>query len=968
MLKRINKSMLENYKIQRIKNSFNYNWSKIFKDILWFILVAFCSAVTYLIFNESFDEYIVENLLFPEGFNLPKNLSILFNIAFFLCLIYCLSLSVKYKYSFKQTSIAFFSLYLIIYHSRNYVLVKDEITGLPYLYYLVFFLIILLLFFFYHKVKQHLYNPIKAKKTEGNLLLDLEVIDPKDDKLKYDLIVDKIYKQVSENDFSSSSFTIGLIGPWGNGKSSLLNLLSKKIKSEKNNSNLIIKYKPSISHSENEIISEFISVLNENLGPLSAKLSPKLLQYAQHLTNAYNSKNILGLINIKQKVNVSKSSSVLFNEINKAIQDIGKKIIIFIDDLDRLDAKEILQIFKIIRNTASFRNTVFIVGLDKAYTIKRLIESAEVHDSSYLDKFFQLEVHLPEIDKDILKKYFVQQLLSLDKNYNEVDFKEFVEKSSFAEFTSNIRGVKRLINQIRFDYNPNTEILFNEWIELSIFKLNFPGGFRWVLKNLKDKRIFEKKNNLYNLKITTEETKFAKKDNDYLSKNFLDLTKKEQKNILEYNIAQLLYNKESMVIAPPSVLNSTDKYKFISLLIGIFANKTIGDENVTCQNELNLIEILELKEYKLKLTNKSFLDFIISTAGKNKLRNKPDFLSDDAKTAQYFEKIIIHANQGDDELKNSVRSLLLISEYTEHLIQDDVLDVLKIKISNLSKENDFSWFPILLDEVDISDFDKLNLIRHLHASEGVDGFKFEYLGEKNTISKLIEKWLNNYHADFFNYKKEEQFVFYVHYFVEKGLVDKSKCIEAYKAMIKSSPIEFANKLVINITSDSNLNTIHKDVIDTVGFEWLKGVYETANATESNDKLEDVINLLKLVTLSDKCGLTDIHYSPKSKELRDLLYDSHKIDANSDKDNIIFSMSEEDYNEAVANPKSILKYNIFMEGKGKFSIGLQGKLNKVGTQFKVNETIFNIKNHFIEIDGKNQLIQYSSKERYINLGK
>jgi len=56
--------MLENYQIQRIKNSFNYKWSKFFKDILWFILVAFCSAVTYLIFNESFDKYIVENLLF----------------------------------------------------------------------------------------------------------------------------------------------------------------------------------------------------------------------------------------------------------------------------------------------------------------------------------------------------------------------------------------------------------------------------------------------------------------------------------------------------------------------------------------------------------------------------------------------------------------------------------------------------------------------------------------------------------------------------------------------------------------------------------------------------------------------------------------------------------------------------------------------------------------------------------------
>ena len=217
--------MLEEYQIQRIKYSFNYKRSKIFNDILWFFVFACCSAVSYFIFSDALDKYIVENLLFPEGFSFFYNLSILINFTFLVCFIYVLLFAVKYKFSFKQTSIAFFSLYLIIDHSRNYVLVKDQITGLPYLYYLISFLIILLIFFFFHKVKQHLYIPIKSKKTEGDLLLDVEVTDPNDDELEYGKIVDKIYKQVSENDFSSSSFTIGLIGPWGNGKSSLLNLL-----------------------------------------------------------------------------------------------------------------------------------------------------------------------------------------------------------------------------------------------------------------------------------------------------------------------------------------------------------------------------------------------------------------------------------------------------------------------------------------------------------------------------------------------------------------------------------------------------------------------------------------------------------------------------------------------------------------------------------------------------------------------
>jgi hypothetical protein len=157
------------------------------------------------------------------------------------------------------------------------------------------------------------------------------------------------------------------------------------------------------------------------------------------------------------------------------------------------------------------------------------------------------------------------------------------------------------------------------------------------------------------------------------------------------------------------------------------------------------------------------------------------------------------------------------------------------------------------------------------------------------------------------------------------------------------------------------------VLETVEFDWLKEVYESANATVSNDKLEDVINLLKLISLSEKCGLTELHYSLKNPGLRDLLHDSNKIDANTDKDNIIFTMSEFDYKEAVDNPTSMLQNNVFRGNKEKFSVWLQGKLNQEGTEFKVYDTIFKIKGNNIDVDGKDQVIQYSSKDRYINLG-
>ena len=67
----------------------------------------------------------------------------------------------------------------------------------------------------------------------------------------------------------------------------------------------------------------------------------------------------------------------------------------FVDDLDRLNKSEIVEVVRILRNVANFQNTVFICGYDKSYVIK-----TGGFDNNFLDKIFNLEINLPKFPQN----------------------------------------------------------------------------------------------------------------------------------------------------------------------------------------------------------------------------------------------------------------------------------------------------------------------------------------------------------------------------------------------------------------------------------------------------------------------------------------------------------------------------------------------------------------------------------------
>ena len=65
-------------------------------------------------------------------------------------------------------------------------------------------------------------------------------------------------------------------------------------------------------------------------------------------------------------------------------------MIIFVDDIDRLDIDSMLSMFRLIRLNADFINTIYILSFDRQVAIELLESEQKKFGRKYLEKIIQV--------------------------------------------------------------------------------------------------------------------------------------------------------------------------------------------------------------------------------------------------------------------------------------------------------------------------------------------------------------------------------------------------------------------------------------------------------------------------------------------------------------------------------------------------------------------------------------------------
>ena len=103
----------------------------------------------------------------------------------------------------------------------------------------------------------------------------------------------------------------------------------------------------------------------------------------------------------------------LREKIDEGLVGCKKKIVILIDDVDRLEYNELFELLRLIRISANFRNVIFVVAYDKTY-IAQLLEDHQIpNGEEYLKKIINLEITLPAYEYNLLIRMLHRHLLEI---------------------------------------------------------------------------------------------------------------------------------------------------------------------------------------------------------------------------------------------------------------------------------------------------------------------------------------------------------------------------------------------------------------------------------------------------------------------------------------------------------------------------------------------------------------------------
>jgi hypothetical protein len=217
-------------------------------------------------------------------------------------------------------------------------------------------------------------------------LLDSPITEDASDSLGRVPFVDDLYRQIKSFP-STEPFVFGLNGPWGSGKTSALNLLRNRLRSD--SSLVVVDFDPWYYSSVESLIRAFYSAISNSVNKLffypelvsatrrySRTLSPVLKRYGIELPD-----HTLDLEEAKARV-------------QRCLLNTGRRLVVIIDDLDRCEPKELLVVFQILRLTATFNNTLFVLAYDEMQLRNHL-----QLDAQYLDKIVQLPIQLPAADR-----------------------------------------------------------------------------------------------------------------------------------------------------------------------------------------------------------------------------------------------------------------------------------------------------------------------------------------------------------------------------------------------------------------------------------------------------------------------------------------------------------------------------------------------------------------------------------------
>lgn len=318
------------------------------------------------------------------------------------------------------------------------------------------------------------------------------------DLLFYSPYADTVVKFAKNSELTP--LTIGLYGSWGAGKSSLLNMISNKLKGTDTKEKIACVSLNAWQFEGYEdakiaLMESLLKALNENK-TFTKKVGEKIKQLIKRIDYIKLGKNAvkkglpyaLGILtgnplpialnlsadlagsdNVVEKISRFKDEYVkppkddseienirkFREEFEEMLEDVSEidNLTVIIDDLDRCTPDRIIDTLEAIKLFLSVKKTTFIIAVDQRiieYAVKTKYKEIDGYEisSDYIEKIIQLPIKIPELSPKDIENYLL--LLVCQLHINSEDF---------AKLIDTIYSKKLLLEEKAIDFNTIEEII-----------------------------------------------------------------------------------------------------------------------------------------------------------------------------------------------------------------------------------------------------------------------------------------------------------------------------------------------------------------------------------------------------------------------------------------------------------------------------------------------------------------------------
>ena len=296
---------------------------------------------------------------------------------------------------------------------------------------------------------------------------------------------------------AQSGMVFGLDGPWGVGKTSFMNIAAKRWADAAPDNVIVFKFEPLRYASEPDLSERFIKDLCAKIG--KEVFAPEFLPAATRYSRMLKGKTDVSILGIKLTLEPSNETiDDRLGDIDNLLQQIDRRLIVIIDDLDRLEPKLVNNVLFTVRRTFKLSQATYILCYDTELLVAGKDEGSRARD--FLEKFITAKLSL-FVDLKAIRAFLEKDWSAEGARFQtipaDVMFKlrEITSEAgklisgpkahNYIPLLGDLRKVKRFVNAMllmnleKADIR-RSDIHTPDLIHLVLLHLFYPGVFRKI--------------------------------------------------------------------------------------------------------------------------------------------------------------------------------------------------------------------------------------------------------------------------------------------------------------------------------------------------------------------------------------------------------------------------------------------------------------------------------------------------------